>query len=328
MKHLNQFETYLVHEFVEDYEDGIMSRRDMMRRVLHITGGVAAAATVLTQLGVRSAGAQDATPPAMPPMPTPTGPRSRESVAVDDPRITAMDVTYPALDGAEIKAYAAMPAAAAAATPAASGGMPIVMICHENRGLNPHIEDVARRFAAKGYLAVAPDLLSREGGVAGISDPAEIPALLTGGSLDPQRHVDDFIALAAWAAEQPGADPARLSMIGYCFGGGITWRTATKLDSLKAGAAYYGPPPPLEDVPGIRAAMLGVYAEDPKDFANKGREDLAAALEAAGVTFDIVVYPATQHAFHNDTSPRWNEEQALVAWADTLAWFAEHAPAT
>ncbi|MFM9105879.1 MAG: dienelactone hydrolase family protein, partial [Chloroflexota bacterium] len=135
-------------------------------------------------------------------------------------------------------------------------------------------------------------------------------------------------ARAAWAAGQPGADANRLCMTGFCFGGGITWRTATKLESLRAGAAWYGPPPPLEDVPGIRAAMLGIYAEDPKDFANRGRDELAAALEAAGDTFEIAVYPGTQHAFHNDTSPRWNEEQALVAWDDMLAWFAEYAPAT
>jgi carboxymethylenebutenolidase len=206
--------------------------------------------------------------------------------------------------------------------------MPIVMICHENRGLNPHIEDVARRFAVKGYFAVAPDLLSREGGVGSISDPAEVPALLSGGELGPQRHVDDFKALAAWAAEQPGVDPERICMVGYCFGGGITWRTATQLETLKAGAAYYGPPPPLEDVPNITAAMLGVYSEDPEDFANKGREELAAALEAAGATFEIEIYPGTEHAFHNDTGSRWNEEQALISWADTLAWFAEYAPAS
>src|SRR5918997_6306100 len=109
-RQLSQFERYLVHEFVEDYVDGIMSRRDMMRRVLHITGGVAATATVLTQLGVKPASAQEGTPA---PRPTPTGPRSTESVAEDDPRITASEITYPALDGAVIVAYMAMPAGSA-----------------------------------------------------------------------------------------------------------------------------------------------------------------------------------------------------------------------
>jgi carboxymethylenebutenolidase len=325
MKELNQFETYLVHEFVEDYEDGIMTRRDMVRRVIHITGGVAAAATILTQLGVKPALAQDGTPEARPPMPTPTGPRSVESVAEDDSRITGQDITYPGPDGAEIMAYLAMPAGEATPVAGGEGGMPIVMICHENRGLNPHIRDVVRRWAAQGYLAVAPDLLSREGGVESIADPAEVPALLTGGGVEPQRHVDDFIALADWAAQQPGVDPERLCMTGFCFGGGITWRTATQLQTLKAAAPYYGPPPPLEDVPNITAAVLGVYSDDPDDFANRGLEELIAALEEADVTFEIKIYPDTEHAFHNDTSPRWNEEQSLAAWEDTLAWFEQHA---
>jgi carboxymethylenebutenolidase len=321
VKELNQFETYLVHEFVEDYEDGIMSRRDMVGRVVHIAGGVAAAATLLTRMGVKPVSAQEGTPP----VPTPTAPRSTVSVAEDDPRIAGQDVTYPGLDGAEIMAYMAMPAGGATPTAGAAAPLPAVMICHENRGLNPHIRDVARRWAAQGYVAVAPDLLSREGGVGAIADPAEVPALLTGGGTEPQRHVDDFKALAAWLAQEGRSDPNRLAMTGFCFGGGITWRCATQMPELKAAAPYYGPPPPLDAVPNITAAVLGVYSDDPKDFANEGLAELTAALEAAGITFEIEVYPNTQHAFHNDTGPRWNEEQALNAWNDTVAWFERYA---
>ncbi len=320
MKTLNQFETYLVHEFVEDYEDGIMSRRDMVRRVVHITGGVAAAATILTRLGVKPAGAQSATPAAQA---TPTGPRSSVSVPEDDPRVGGQEITYPGPDGAEIMAYMAVPAGDGA-TPAAGAALPAVMICHENRGLNDHIRDVARRWAAQGYVAVAPDLLSREGGTASIADPAEVPALLTGGGTEPQRHVDDFKALAAWLAADGRSDPDRLGMTGFCFGGGITWRCATQMPELKAAAPYYGPRPPLDAVPNITAAVLGVYSDDPKDFANEGLQELIAALEAAGVTFEINIYPNTQHAFHNDTSPRWNEEESLNAWNDTVAWFEQY----
>ena len=308
-RELSQFETYLVHEFVEDYVDGIMSRRDMMLRVLHITGGVAATATVLTQLGVPTASAQEGTPA---PAPTPTGPRSSVSVPEDDPRITASDVTFPGADGAEITAYQAMPSSGA-------GPFPIVLICHENRGLTEHIRDVTRRWAAQGYLAAAVDLLSREGGTTSI-DPAEAPALLSDES-KLQRHVDDFKAAAAYYATQDNADATRLGMNGFCFGGGITWRAATQMPELTGAAPFYGPPAPLEDVPNIRAAVIGIYSDDPDDFANKGRDELVAALEEAGVTFEIKVYPDTQHAFHNDTSPRWNEEQALAAWNDAVAWF-------
>ncbi len=307
---MSQFENYLVHEFVDDYVDGIMSRRDMMRRVLHITGGVAATATVLTQLGVKSADAQEGTPP---PRPTPTGPRSSVSVAEDDPSVTASDVAFPGAGGDEITGYQAMPAEG-------DGPFPVVLICHENRGLTDHIRDVARRWATQGYVAAALDLLSREGGTAGIADPAELPALLSDES-KLQRHVDDFKAAAVFYGTQEFADATRLAMTGYCFGGGITWRAATEMPELNGAAPYYGPPPPLEAVPNIQAAVLGVYSDDPEDFANEGREELIVALEDAGVTFEIMVYPDTEHAFHNDTGPRWNEEQALAAWNDTVAWF-------
>jgi carboxymethylenebutenolidase len=312
-RQLSQFESYLVHEFVEDYVDGIMSRRDMMARVLHIVGGVAATATILTRLGVKSASAQEATPT---PRPTPTGPRSSVSVAENDARITAADITFPALDGAELMAYQAMPSSG-------DGPFPVVLVCHENRGLTEHIRDVTRRWAAEGYVAAAVDLLSREGGTASIADPAEIPALLSEEAILP-RHVDDFKAAAAYYATQPMADAARLGMNGFCFGGGITWRCATQMPELKGAAPYYGPVPPLADIPNIRAAVIGVYSDDPDDGANEGMEEAIAALEAAGITFEINIYPDTQHAFHNDTGQRWNEAQALAAWNDTIAWFEQY----
>jgi carboxymethylenebutenolidase len=309
-RELSQFETYLVHEFVDDYVDGLLSRRDMMRRVLHIVGGVAATATILTQLGVQPASAQEGTPA---PRPTPTGPRSTESVAEDDPAITASDITFAGLDGAELLAYQAMPASG-------DGPFPVVLICHANRGLTEHFRDITRRWAKQGYVTTTIDLVSREGGTANIADDTEIPALLSDDT-KLQRHVDDFKAAAAHYGTQPFADPSRLGMTGFCFGGGITWRCATQMPELDAAAPYYGPPPPLADVPNIQAAVLGVYSDDPDDFANEGRDELIAALEEAGVTFQLNIYPDTQHGFHDDTGQRWNEEQALQAWSDTVVWF-------
>jgi carboxymethylenebutenolidase len=309
-RELSQFESYLVHEFVDDYVDGLMSRRDMMRRVLHITGGVATTATILTQLGVKAASAQEGTPA---PRPTPTGPRSTESVAEDDPRITASDITYAGLDVAEITAYQAMPSAG-------DGPFPVLLICHANRGLTEHIRDVTRRWAVQGYVAVSVDLLSREGGTAGIADPAEIPAIIVD-EANLQRHVDDFKAAAAYYATQENADADRLAMTGFCIGGAITWRCAIQMTELDAAAPYYGPPPPLEDVPNITAAVLGVYSDDPDDGANEGLEELTAALDTADVTFQPNIYPDTQHGFFDDTGQRWNEEQALQAWSDTIVWF-------
>lgn len=309
-KKLSQFETYLVHEFVEDYIDGIMSRRDMMSRVLRITGSTAATAALLTRLGVKSASAQEGTPA---PRPTPTGPRSSVSVAEEDPRIAATMVTFPGAGGDDIMAFQVMPTSG-------DGPFPVVLICHENRGLTEHIQDVTRRWAAQGYLAIAVDLLSRDGGTANIADPAEIPALLSNEDALP-RHVDDFKAAAAYYGTQPMADVSRLGMNGFCFGGGITWRCATEMPELKAVAPFYGPVPPLDTVPNIQAAVFGAYSDDPNDGANEGLDEVIAALEDAGITFEITMYPDTQHAFHNDTSPRWNEEQALAAWNGTVAWF-------
>jgi carboxymethylenebutenolidase len=198
-----------------------------------------------------------------------------------------------------------------------------VLICHENRGLTEHIRDVTRRWAVEGYYAVAVDLLSRNGGTAAITDAAEIPSLLTSG-VDPARHVGDFQAAVTYLGGDASADLDRLAMTGFCFGGGITWRAATMMPELKAAAPFYGPPPPLDQVPNIKAAMLGIYSDDPNDFANEGRDELVAALEAAEVVHQINIYPNTQHAFHNDTGQRYNEEAALQAWADTVAWFAQY----
>lgn len=321
MRELNQFQRYLVHEFVDDYKDGMMSRRDMMARVLKITGSAAAAATTLTALGVKAADANQ--PDALVQQGTPTA-RSPLSVPEDDPAVVGTEIEF-ASDDATISAYEARPAAGAtpvAGTPDTGGGaLPLVLICHENRGLQEHIRDVARRSAKEGYVAVAVDLLSREGGVAA-NAADDIPALLS--EADPARHIGDFQAAIAHYASDDTVDSARIGMVGFCFGGGITWRTATQTPELKGAVPFYGPPPPLEDVPDISAAVLGVYAEDPEDFANEGRDELERALTEAGITFQINVYPGTEHAFHNDTGPRYNEEQAMAAWNDTMAWLGEY----
>ena len=318
---MTQMQRYLVHEFIDDYHDGVMSRRDMVRRVLHIAGGVATTATLLSTMGVPVASAQDATPAAgTPSMATPTAPQSPISVPEGDPSVSTATITFPGGDGATITAYEARPAGDGA-TPAGAG-LPLVLVCHENRGLTDHIKDVTRRWAANGYVAVAPDLLSREGGTDGVADPAQIPSILSEG--DPNRHVADFQAAIANYQGDATIDANRIGMNGFCFGGGITWRTVCAAPEIRAAAPFYGPPPPLDQVPNIQAAVLGVYSADPTDFANDGRDELEAALKAAGTTYRFMVYPGTEHAFNNDTGPRYNEEQALAAWQDTQDWFTQH----
>jgi carboxymethylenebutenolidase len=234
-------------------------------------------------------------------------------VAANDPAIEASEVSFPG-EGVTIQAYQARPRGTQA--------VPLVLICHENRGVSDHIRDVARRFAKEGYLACAVDLLSREGGTAKVADPAQLGALVSAAPVE--RHVSDFQAALEHYKRQSGVQAGAYGLTGFCFGGGIVWRAVTKMPDLKAAVPWYGPTPPLADVPNIKAAVFGIYSSDPQDFANDGRSELEAALKQAGVTHEFKVYPNTQHAFNNDTGPRYNQEAALAAWRDTLAWFGRY----
>ncbi|MBV7337941.1 dienelactone hydrolase family protein [Chloroflexi bacterium TSY] len=325
-KKLDTFEKYLIEEFYDDYRGGEISRRTFIRRGAFITGSMAATAAAMTVVGCQPIELPSATEP-MPEPVTPTavpeeeaaagelvpveGAQSPFSVPEGDPALIANNVTFPSGDD-EITGYLARPVA--------DGVYAAILVCHENRGLNPHTRDVARRFAKEGYVALAIDLLSREGGTA-THDRDEVPGLLSGAGAD--RHVGDFLAGADYLKTLDYVDGERLGMTGYCFGGGITWRMATAMPDLKAAVPFYGPAPDLDQVPNIQAAVLGVYAELDERI-NAGKDPLDEALAAAGTTYQLNVYPGVNHAFHNDTGRRYVEEQATQAWQDTLAWFAEH----
>jgi carboxymethylenebutenolidase len=305
----NTFQQYFIEEFYEDYQEGSLSRRNFIRRLVSITGSVAAASSVMTAFGLEVQ-KEDFSHPILFVMQTQTvaGAQSPLSVALDDPAVKAAEVQFES-QAEMIIGYLAEPAEA--------GGYRAVLVCHENRGLTEHIKDVVRRFAKAGYVALAIDLLSREGGSAS-RDSDEIPGLLS--NVDPMRHVNDFIAGYAYLQSLESVEPERIGMTGYCFGGGMTWRVATALPTLKAAVPFYGPGPDLEDVANIKAAVLGVYAED-DERVNAGKDALEQALKEAGVTYQMNVYPGVGHAFHNDTGSRYVEDQATQAWMDTLEWF-------
>jgi carboxymethylenebutenolidase len=320
---LNQMQRYLVHEFVDDFQDGLLSRRELTAKIGYIAGGAAAATAILTRFGLDTdvAEAQEARA-----TPQSTAPQSPLSVPADDPSVYGVEVSFPSGD-TDYSAYEARPAAGMEPSPSASpspaaNGSGLILVCHENRGLTDHIRDIARRLAKVGYVACAVDLLSPEGGTASIEDQSSIPGLLTNGDMN--RHVQAFKDAITFYQQEGDPFSVRAGMVGFCFGGGITWRTVTQEDRLKAAVPFYGPPPPLDQVPNIKAAVFGVYSDDPGDFANDGRDDLEAALKKAGVTYQFRAYPGTQHAFNNDTGPRYNEQQAIAAWNDTLAWFAQY----
>ena len=239
------------------------------------------------------------------------GAKSPLSVPEGAAGLTTATVGFPS-NGTEISGYLARPETGAAG--------PAVLICHENRGLTPHIQDVARRFAKAGYAALALDLLSREGGTASLDTDAVSGTLTRAGA---QRHVADFVAAFNYLQSQDFVDPERIAMNGYCFGGGITWQAATELPGLKATAAFYGPAPDLDRVPAIKAAAFGAYAELDQRITG-AMPALNDALAANNVRHQLTVYPGVDHAFHNDTGERYNEAQATAAWNDTLAWFGQH----
>jgi carboxymethylenebutenolidase len=324
MTQLGKFEKYLIEEFFDDYRAGAMSRHTFTRRVAFITGSMAAAAAAMLLVGCTP----EEVPRSTDPMPAPgasssragtgtaaaggvPGAKSPLSVPEGAPGIMSATVRFRA-GGAEISGYLARPEAAEAG--------PAVLVCHENRGLTPHIQDVARRFAKAGYAALALDLLSREGGTASL-DPDAVPGALTQAGV--QRHVADFGAGFDYLQSQGFVDRERIAMNGYCFGGGITWQAATELPGLKAAAAFYGPSPDLAKVPAIKAAVFGAYAELDQRITG-AMPALRDALDATEVRHQLTVYPGVDHAFHNDTGPRYVEAQATAAWNDTLAWFGRY----
>ena len=232
-----------------------------------------------------------------------------QKVAPTDPRVKSERVEIPASAGhGKINALVARPAQGA-------GALPAVLVVHENRGLNPHIEDIARRLALENFIAVAPDALTTQGGYPGDEDKArELFA-----KLDQKKTAEDFFAAAQYAARIAGGN-GNLGATGFCWGGGIVNLVATRVPELDAAAPFYGAAPPLDQVGKIKAELSIVYAENDERI-NAMWPAYEAALKAAGVKYEAQKYPGTQHGFNNDTTPRFDEAQAKLAWSRTLALF-------
>ena len=197
----------------------------------------------------------------------------------------------------------------------ASGPLPVVVVVHEGRGLNPHIEDIARRLALDNFIAVAPDALFTLGGYPGDEDKAR--ELF--GKLDRMKTAEDFVAAAHYARGIAGGN-GKLGATGFCYGGGIVNMLATRVPELNAGAPFYGEAAALDQVSKIKAELLLVFAAtDPR--INNIWPPFEAALKSSGVKFEAHTYPGTQHGFNNDTTPRFDEAAAKLAWGRTLALF-------
>jgi carboxymethylenebutenolidase len=289
------FQRYLAEEVAIDHADGVLPRREALRRLALLGLGVPAASALLAACGgdgesASGAGSGTAAPP-------PPGKATQE-------------VTFPGPEGRTVQG---------AWAPADQPGGAVLVI-HENRGLNDHIRSVAGRLAASGYSALAIDLLSAEGGTAALGDEAKAMAALS--SAPRERFVADMRAgLDELERRAPGR---KLGAIGFCFGGGMVWTLlASGEPRLAAAAPFYGPLPEGADFSGSTAAVLGIYAEQDARV-NATREAATAALEAAGLTHEIVTYPGANHAFFNDTGPRYDPDAATQAYAKVLDWLGEH----
>lgn len=287
------------HEFDQEllvlfdaYVHGDLDRRGFLERAAKFAVGGWTAAMLLDALQPDFAGAQ--------------------VVAPEDARLRGGRVEYPSPRGSgPMRGYLVRPVAG-------SGALPGVLVVHENRGLNPHIEDVTRRFALERFVAFAPDALAPLGGYPGDEDQARAKFR----ELDPAKSRADFVAAYEWLRARPDCS-GRVGAVGFCWGGGLVNWLATELPDLAAAVAFYGSPPDTADVPKARSPLL-VHSAEHDGRINAGWPAHEAALEAAGARYERHLYPGTQHGFHNDTTPRFDAAAAALAWERTLAFLARH----
>ncbi len=229
-----------------------------------------------------------------------------------DPDIVAEYITYPSPKGhQQVRAYRVRPAKATSQVPA-------VVVVHENRGLNPYIEDVARRLAKAGFVALAPDGLSSVGGYPG-NDEQGVALQKT---VDPEKLMNDFFAAIEWLMSH-GATTGKVGITGFCYGGGVVNAAAVAYPELSAAVPFYGRQPKAEDVPRIKAPLLLHYAELDKGITD-GWPAYEQALKAADKTYEAHIYQGVNHGFHNDSTPRYDEAAAKLAWDRTVAWFRRY----
>jgi carboxymethylenebutenolidase len=287
------------HDFDQDllilfdaYVHGVIDRRGFLDKAAKYAVGGVTAAMLLDQLSPKFLAAQVIKP--------------------EDARIKVQRVEYDSPKGyGKMGGYLAQPAKPA-------GKLPAVLVIHENRGLNPHIEDIARRLAVDNFVAFAPDALFPLGGYPGDEDKARevFP------KLDQAKTREDFVTALAWLKARPETN-GKVGAVGFCYGGGIVNMLATRVPELAAGVPFYGSAPNVEDVPKIKAAML-IQSAEVDERINASWPAYEAALKAANVRYERHLYPGTQHGFNNDTTPRYDAAAAKLAWERTVAHFNKY----
>jgi carboxymethylenebutenolidase len=284
------------HDFDQDllilfdaYVHGVIDRRSFLDQASRFAVGGVTAAMLLDQLSPKFV--------------------ENQAVPRDDARIGAEYVEYDSPNGSgKMRGYLVRPNNA-------SGKLPGILVIHENRGLNPHIEDIARRLALANFVAFAPDALFPLGGYPGDEDKAR--ELFS--KLDQNKTREDFVAAYEYLKAHPETT-GKVGAVGFCYGGGMVNYLATRLPDLSAGAAFYGSAPNLEDVPKIKAPLL-IQSAEVDERINAGWPAYEQALKAANIRYERHLYPGTQHGFNNDTTPRYDAAAAKLAWERTLAFF-------
>jgi carboxymethylenebutenolidase len=276
----------------DQYVHGDIDRRGFLDRAAKYAAAPVTAAMLLDMMNPKFAEAQQ--------------------VAKDDKRIKTEWVDIPSPNGhGKIKAYVCKPASA-------TGKLPGVLVIHENRGLNPHIEDIARRLAVDNFLAVAPDALTPLGGYPGDEDKARelFP------KLEQPKTREDFLAATTYLRTRSDST-GKIGAVGFCYGGGMVNFLATKVPELAVGVPFYGGGPPVEDVKNIKAVMLVHHGGNDKRLVDAWPA-YEAALKANNVRYEGYVYPNAEHGFNNDTTPRYDAATAKLAWDRTIALFNKH----
>jgi carboxymethylenebutenolidase len=280
-------------ELYNEYVHSALPRRDFLTRLAKIAGGAAAALAVLPMLEPNYAQARQIEP--------------------DDKRIKGEHIEFNGPQG-PIKGYVARPTKVK--RHAKIGG---VVVIHENRGLNEHIEDVTRRVALEGYLAMAPDGLSVAGGAPTDQEAARDLFAKTDGA----RIASDVLAAIPWVAADPNSN-GKLGVVGFCYGGGLALRAAVEAVGVDCAVAFYGKQLPAEDVKRLHSPLLLHYAENDERI-DAGIPAFRAALDAQKIPYNLYMYPGTEHGFHNDSSgARYNEAAAKLAWSRTVDFFASY----
>jgi carboxymethylenebutenolidase len=321
---LNETQRYLIDEHIEEYQEGLIARRELLRRVTLISGSAALGAAIVAACGpaparpsptptLAAATATATVAPTVGPFATPPALTTTDGITVkpDDPRITVSKPDVKGTDGKALLAYMARPAG--------SARVPGVIVVHENRGQTPHIQDVVRRVATAGFAAINIDLVARAGGYEKLTDQAAYNAELGKLTLE-GKLADHNAALTYLKAQSTGA----VGVVGFCFGGGEVWNLVASGADLKAAVPYYGPQPAnFMEIAKTKTAVFAVYAEQDTRITATAPQ-MEAELKKSGSPVQVVTYPGVNHAFHNDTGTRYDAAQATKAWVATIEWFRKY----